>query len=431
MLQLITSDNTGFWRERNIYDKVYFGFLSSLLQSGVKEAGEVVPYPSTPLRSAEDAVALGGSSFRVIRLATLFVFNTLATSAQKAQWATWVQRLQSQYESNAVACVWLLQLLMSNHTLLKRILFEGESSGIPKLLSTVVKQVAQAELPLPEPGTVAPVKSTFVPVLRRGASGDLDLNDTKAAEAEPEQPLIFGAPHGIVAASFVETLLQQLPTAGAEWLKFGAYFDLWTGLVEGTVPEFKQYLKARGLISTLVGFFLDGDSPLPEYNVTPASDTDAVVGAGRSNLYDIDGIPSVNRRKKMGSAYYLPEFLPLLKCLKKLVLSSLPPSGVASVMQEPPATPLSDSDALMLSSDQFLAKLMSGDPGIDLPISRLLVKHIVWNDEGIAVRLADVMKNGIIAADGEALASWFVVLGELLDVDDSLKVCFKAVRDVL
>jgi hypothetical protein len=321
--------------------------------------------------------------------------------------------------------VWLLQLLMSNHTLLKRILFEGESAGIPKLLATVVKQVVQAELPLPEPGTVTPVKSTFVPVLRRGASGDLDLNDAKASEAEPEpeQPLIFGAPHGVVAASFVETLLQQLPTAGAEWLKFGAYFDVWTGLVEDTVPEFAGYLKARGLISALVGFFLDGESPLPEYNVTPASDADAVVGASRSNVYDIDGVPSVNRRKKMGSAYYLPEFLPLLKCLKKLVLSSLPPSGVASAMQEPPATPLSADDAIMLSSDQFLAKLISGDPGIDLSIARVLVKHIVWNDERTAVRLADVIKNGIVTADGETLVSWFVVLAELLEVDDELKVC--------
>lgn len=123
----------------------------------------------------------------------------------------------------------------------------------------------------------------------------------------------------------------------------------------------------------------------------------------------------------MGSAYYLPEFTPLLKCLRGLVMTSLPPSGVASAFQEPPAEPLSDKDSTMLSSEQFLAKLISGDPGIDLTIARTLVKHIVWNDETMASRLGDLIKNGITASDGDALNSWFVALGELLEIEDELQ----------
>lgn len=102
----------------------------------------------------------------------------------------------------------------------------------------------------------------------------------------------------------------------------------------------------------------------------------SVLGSqGSSKVYDVDGIRVTGNtytsagtaisklRVRMGNAYYNPDFGTLLACLSDLVLSSLPPGGLPSAFQLPPASPLGADDAAMLSSDQFLTKLLSGDAG--------------------------------------------------------------------
>jgi len=444
--EAITADNIGFWRERNIYDKTYFSFLSTLLQydPAAPSTAEPVPYPSLPVTSLEDASAQGGPSFRVIRLSTLFVLNTLATSTHKAQWKTWLAKLEGLYRSNAVACVWLLQTLISDDSLLKRLLFEVED-GIASLLAFVVTSVLTAESPLPAPGEVKAVVVKRPPPLVRAGSGDIDIE--AKTEAPPE---VFQAPHGRVAVTFIESLLALLPVAAAQWLKFGQYFSLFNAIAS-TSEAALVYLKQRGLISILIGFFLDGESPLPQFNVLPASDAGESAAAATtvtigpvnkpSHVEDLDGIRVTGsnyvgfggnyagatytstsaKSTKMGSAYYSPDFAPVLNCLKALLLSSVPPSGVPARGQLPPGDVLSLTDLDMTSSDQFLTKLLSGAAGISIVVARQLINHIVFNNASLSARIATMIQQGITAADGDAIQPWFKATAELFAIADDLQ----------
>jgi len=446
--EAITSDNIGFWRERNIYDKTYFAFLSNLLQGelGGPALGDAVGYPATPAASHTALAEAGGPSFRVVRLATLFVINTLATSTHKAQWKVWVQRLQGLYERNVVACVWLLQVLISNDQLLSRVLFDVDE-GLAKLLGTVLSVVLAAEAPLPSPADVAlvPARPRAPPPLARAGSGDLTV---EASQEPPSDDL--PAPHGAVGVTFVESLLALLPSAAAQWTKNSQYFSLLGSLcaTSGSAPSppaVVQYLKQRGLISILVGFYLDGESPIPKYNVSPAADVAETAAATQAaanramwdamdgirvtgnrhetytTTYSSGAVVTYPRKGKMGNAYYAADFRPVLACIKELVLSSLPPSGAPSALQLPPAQPLSPDDVTMLSSNQFLTKLLSTDAAGTVPIARSLISHIVWNNEELSARIAGVIQAGIVAADGEAIVPWFKALGELFAIQDDLK----------
>jgi len=274
----------------------------------------------------------------------------------------------------------------------------------------------------------------------------------EAVAAAPEAPLIGTepAPHGAVGVTFVESLLALLPSAAAQWTKNSQYFSLLGSLcaTSGSAPSppaVVQYLKQRGLISILVGFYLDGESPIPKYNVSPAADVAETAAATQAaanramwdamdgirvtgnrhetytTTYSSGAVVTYPRKGKMGNAYYAADFRPVLACIKELVLSSLPPSGAPSALQLPPAQPLSPDDVTMLSSNQFLTKLLSTDAAGTVPIARSLISHIVWNNEELSARIAGVIQAGIVAADGEAIVPWFKALGELFAIQDDLK----------
>ncbi len=61
------------------------------------------------------------------------------------------------------------------------------------------------------------------------------------------------------------------------------------------------------------------------------------------------------------------------------------------------------------------------DAGISTDIARRLLSHIAWNNEPLASRIATVIQNGIVAADGDAIVPWFKAAAELFMIDDPLK----------
>lgn len=151
----------------------------------------------------------------------------------------------------------------------------------------------------------------------------------------------------------------------------------------------------------------------------------------------------------MGNAYVAVDFGSLLACLQQLVMTSLPPSGTPSGVQEAPGTPLSADDAEMLSSDVFLKKLLSGEQGvlrfsfravemanppcrgagINVDIARRLLAHVSWNNEPLAARIGEVIRAGVVAADGEAVVPWFKALAELLSIADDLQACARSIYE--
>lgn len=56
-----------------------------------------------------------------------------------------------------------------------------------------------------------------------------------------------------------------------------------------------------------------------------------------------------------------------------------------------------------------------------MDIARRLLSHIAWNNEPLAARIATVIQNGIVAADGEAIIPWFKAAAELFVIEDPLK----------
>lgn len=80
----------------------------------------------------------------------------------------------------------------------------------------------------------------------------------------------------------------MLPVVATNWAKMSQFFVL-LNLVVKSSPQVLEYAKARGLISVLVGFFLDGDSPLPQYNVAQAPE----YAAASSNVVDYTDVSIV------------------------------------------------------------------------------------------------------------------------------------------
>jgi len=109
----IWEQNTTYWRDKNVFDPVYFDFLREIYSC-------VRPDPDA---GASDIQALAASGGRppvpaqgdvlhmLCELTTRFVFETLSRYIHKQTFPDWMRMLRALYKASPASCVWLVQSL--------------------------------------------------------------------------------------------------------------------------------------------------------------------------------------------------------------------------------------------------------------------------------------------------------------------------------
>jgi hypothetical protein len=252
---------------------------------------------------------------------------------------------------NAVACAWLLRSLTEDADALARRLYgEGTLSSMRDATANLAAVAVRVLLPLE-------------------TSGPTSAEDAAALAAAPPE-LHAGA----LVSWFLDSMLDALSRIHKHWRRFEQFFLLLSCIAETCDVPGRVQLVEKGAIGRFVDFLLCGRSPHPELN-DPAY-------AAALKTFESIGVkcPVSPEIRSMGEAYFSPDFAYLFRALGQLVFSSAPPSGVAgSPFALPPGCPLSNIDADMLSSRQFIhslcSQLISGDTA---RLYKPLVHHVLW-----------------------------------------------------
>ena len=454
----IWQENMEFWHRKNIFDVGYFDFIKSL--ASMPDTPAITDYPEGGVATEAQAVELGGPGMTVVSLATAFVLETLVQSESKNKLSQWVKHIKDIYSKNIVACVWLLQSLMTHRSKLREYLLqlaEPTRKAVADIIKFTLQRVAEAERgwypdpahpPAPAPvGTsrgVAESKDAGAGAGAGAGTGASAEADSKEGSAEgktgdAEEPFI-AAPRQ-VAITFIETMLAMLPEAATNWRQFKEFFSVLASFAS-LGPAERGYLLGRSLIGILLDFVLGSESPHPELSGSEPTDgaatstgTDAggleisVVGEGlkESAVRPIIGpqLPTVSTRTHMGTGTVRPQFSAVFDLLKPLVFACKPPmsdaAAPASPHQQPPACTLPQIDCDMLTCLPFVKRLIG-----ELTSTKVLrsvaplVEHLCWEDDVLSARFAEAIRANIKKNEHSAeIKPSFRALTLLCEVKDS------------
>ena len=277
----IWQENMEFWHQKNIFDTGYFDFVKRL--ASVPDCPPVTDYPEDGVATEAEAFAKGGPGMTVVTLATAFVLETLVQSKSKASMPEWVKQIKDIYANNIVACVWLLQSLMTHRSKMREYLLQLATptrKAVADIVSFALKRVAEYERGhYPDPAH----PPTPAPVSRRGAGESKGA----AAEDDSSDAAPFVAAPRQVAVTFIETMLAMLPEAANNWRQFQEFFSVLASFA-ALDPAERGYLLGRSLIGMLLDFILGKDSPHPELSGGAIEGTD---GKGKDTAVDGAGLP--------------------------------------------------------------------------------------------------------------------------------------------
>jgi len=453
----IWAENVEHWHRKMVLDKNYFSFIWDLVT--LTDPPAVDALPADGVADEKAALAAGGAGMTVIRLATLFIMQTLSQSKDKDALSKWIKKLKRLLQGNKVACVWLLQTMIRDRSKLREFLLENLDENARKslgeILSYVVQQVAEAERESYPAAGATPIlvraSSTDSEAGGEGAAAGASEGKEEAAAAPAPAPDAFLAPQGQVVPVFIETLLDMLNDASDNWRTFEAYFGILNTFAEIGEKE-RQFLVQRNVIARLADFVMGPESPHPELagyppkaNAAAADGKEAedskhdvwvdhvhppMVGPlapGQSRITGNVGNSGSTYRKAMGDTYYgtRPKLEPVINLLGTLMFDHKSPSGshTSPWCRGGEAAPmLSALDMEMVTCVPFfnviLQELTSFDRARRL---KPFVAFLVWDHsavtEGLSKNIGEEMSHMV----HERLKFVFRAASLLVGVEDTLR----------
>jgi len=218
-------DNVEFWRKKNILDKRYFDFLSSLLRREFSQNHAKM-------------------SSEVFQLACRFSLGTLVAARDSAQVLTWTELLSKLLPTftEGAGARWILQALANDVLALKELLLWTDDSEIRKNTTFFLKNVIEH--------------------VCRSCITAGEITDREA---------------WIVCVQFVATVMEFLPEAQIHWRRMDQYMLLLVAFAQ-SCDDAKKYLLNEGYLGRILSFFLGENSPYPELVTGSSSKQNPAMG---------------------------------------------------------------------------------------------------------------------------------------------------------
>jgi len=325
LFKQIWQQNTTYWRDRAVFDPLYFQFLWTLVSDAPTVMHKIA---ATGAPDPQDELYL-----KVIEFSTRFVFMTLSRAYYKNSLGRWADFLKKAYSENPKAGLWLIDA-MSSETWNADFLLVCPNAEVRKSVASLVCRVLDAVCTLEH--------DSFAKLPLPLAKGEPKAEEKKA-----------DASRGF-AVKYVDNLVSLLKVAPLHWKRFDQYFKVLAHFAELGGAEAGYLLAGHNLLARLVDFYLGDDSPLKDVGDMP--------------------LDSKGRRVVMGGDLVSPDIMHFLQLLRALVLAS-DTEAIRSGKPAPPSwfrnksdnknykpVPLSESAHRLLLGKEFMNRLLTDGP---------------------------------------------------------------------
>nr|XP_027200113.1 ubiquitin carboxyl-terminal hydrolase 34-like [Dermatophagoides pteronyssinus] len=135
LIDWIWSDNLSFVRDKLIFEHTYFDFIWKVVTQ--------TPYTFTTGIITTTTTLSNKSTLISIRLATLFVLETLIHSKEKPTIPNWIELLIKQFNNSKKACEWIMNHLAENDWWSMKILFKCSNQTVRQIFVRLCIHVIQ------------------------------------------------------------------------------------------------------------------------------------------------------------------------------------------------------------------------------------------------------------------------------------------------
>eukprot|EP00478_Filoreta_tenera_P000101 GABV01000101.1.p1 GENE.GABV01000101.1~~GABV01000101.1.p1 ORF type:complete len:660 (-),score=255.84 GABV01000101.1:21-1850(-) len=347
----------------------FFQFMLDVLRASRPPPVE----DSTPLPSLETLHSLQSPGLVVIQLGTRFALNTVARSAHHDLFPNFVETLSELFRDNLPACLWFIDWLATERTLLAELALKAREPKIRVQFCQLVSRALARLAPFESPA-FAVEKETADSAVESTAS--LRMLDVLVTFLEDEAPNNFP--------------------------RFADYFRVLHEFALLSLAH-RRAMVERGLIARLGDFFLGDFSPVKEKNL--------------------------NRKVySMGSKQYPPDWGQCLHTLSVLVRacetpaadSQIPPSLIDfGKDQIEPLKFKDEMDERIVRTTDLYVHALSNQFNNEA-IAQMMVH---WSFEYLAFTesVVQVVLEGVEKANEDSVKPYMHVLTAILSIDDSLK----------
>ena len=223
IIDVIRSENTQFYCDRQVFNPIYFNFVKEFLRSSPFTPNS--SYSTVVQQLPADSLTDCDTSFASLQLVTNFCLDSLIRSTDNKYFQDFVSILQPRFQSHVPAACWLLDYFATRPALVGEILLTARDS-----------------------------------VVRKGV---IDLISAAVAAVAPFERASYGSPgeEGNYIFRYLSVHLGFFNDLPKNWVRFYEYF-LFLENFSSFGPVECRFLHSLGLLSRLPDFFLGEASPL-------------------------------------------------------------------------------------------------------------------------------------------------------------------------
>ncbi|KAH3762073.1 ubiquitin hydrolase [Pelomyxa schiedti] len=307
---------------------------------------------------------------QVIQLGSHYLLNVLSHYRDRGKKTVkqCTDLLISLYSKSIPACHWLLEYLIENKARHQHIILECSHQDIGASVESIIMSAIKTLQP-----TQLPIFNSYTPA---------DENSAVQEVQNPLKPRLIGTPQSITVR-YMESLLEMFGDLASYWKSFHWYFTLFSDFAQLGEVEV-GYILSRRIAGLFGDFFLGDDSPLVRFHT--------------------------NKSPKMGDKQYIPDFDQLLAFCCHVVVAVHKSKGTLVMSAE---------ENEIFSSVKFYTRAMLESANPKQLATTLAV--LCENNENFTSAILLEIRTSIKRIDSDELSSFFVVLGSILSVGDSLQ----------
>eukprot|EP00475_Leptophrys_vorax_P014009 TRINITY_DN20378_c0_g1_i1.p1 TRINITY_DN20378_c0_g1~~TRINITY_DN20378_c0_g1_i1.p1 ORF type:complete len:1328 (+),score=359.52 TRINITY_DN20378_c0_g1_i1:77-3985(+) len=362
----IWEENATYWRDKFVFDPVYFDFHESMLQQFTfSENKEAICDDSNPAVS-------------FFQLELRFTFETLCRSFHKKdRLSKWFNMLKDSMAKNVSLALHLLRQMVLETGWLYELLLDCKLPAVRECVSDLLLHAVQQ---------VAPLEATLI---------------------GPELEQKSGNPP--ILLQFLQKLIGLLRVVPQQWKNMDQTLNLLAGICK-IGPNIAGYMLSQRLVGRLLDIVIGNNSPLDKLNNIP--------------------VDAKGERPKMGDSVTKPNFACVLDCVASLGAFCSTPAMARNPEVKPPTLRLDVDKVLHFHADDLkalfepatltkLVETVNSKPKAQAAAS--FFQHFLHEDMDLSQLMVQVLMAGIVAGDYDEIEPFFICVLALLSVDDSLR----------
>jgi len=429
-VKLIRARNREFLRDKLTCNESYFNFLLELYQKQWAQFQLQVSRTPPGENAGPSSVLWQHNIENITHSATHIFVNILSHAKDKGPYAQWVVFLKDLYRNRVPLCQWFLQMASELDwlgTLLLRCYVKEVQVAFGDLLLFVIGVVRPVEIQMF--GERSPSKRAKITELESrkqrkiheegdddsGEDRENENEDSDTAGSSDEDDDAAG-PSGIKET--IVAMLRLLEDAAQYWRQFDTFFYVMRMIADLGWEERALFISEAG-VSKLLTFYLGDDVPRHlQQTADPA------------------GAAKKKKKRRMGDKFTAPPLQDMMAVLSLLITScEFSARGDPSPCQlsGPPLTLNPYEMKLMWCStdprpsnsggeiqDQHVFFYRQVREHVNIEASIQIFRHLSWNNSKFTTDLALILIDSIDLLNADEFLPFFQVLGELLDLKDSI-----------